>query len=441
MNTAVLNPPKQTIDDTVNNVQQVRYCLYARKSTETEERQALSIDSQVKEMLQLAKKEGLEVIEIRRESHSAKESGTRPVFKQLLEDVEKGMFNGILTWAPDRLSRNAGDLGKIVDLMDLGILKEIRTNGQTFQNSPNEKFLLMILCSQAKLSNDHKSINVRRGLKARCETGVRPGCVPLGYKLIRSEDFREPSKIIVDEKRAQFIKKMFEYINSGLSGRQVNEYLTDEGFRTKNGKKVTLSMTYRILKESFYYGEFEYPRGSGQWFKGSHKPLITKDVFEEVQKKLKVADKGKWGRKQFYFSKLFKCGHCGSGISGEERINRHGKRYIYYKCNKFGGRKRCKSKYIREEKLIKALSAIIDNLKNEHFRLSLRIEREVEKFNQIQKLQNKESSKEFKTKDYIEFILKDGTSSEKADVLKCIEGQLYLKDGEVYLNGNIMNLE
>ena len=71
-----------------------KYCLYARKSSEDDERQALSIDSQVKEMLILAQREGLDVVDIRRESHSAKESGARPVFKQLLEDIEKGYLMG-----------------------------------------------------------------------------------------------------------------------------------------------------------------------------------------------------------------------------------------------------------------------------------------------------------------------------------------------------------
>lgn len=88
----------------------LKYCLYARKSTESEERQVLSIDSQVKEMLQIAERDGLEIVEIRRESHSAKDSAQRPVFNELIEDIRKGRFNGILTWAPDRLSRNAGDL-------------------------------------------------------------------------------------------------------------------------------------------------------------------------------------------------------------------------------------------------------------------------------------------------------------------------------------------
>jgi len=81
----------------------VVYCLYARKSTESEEQQVLSIESQVKEMLKIAERDGLEIMDIRRESHSAKDSGQRPVFVELLKDIREGKFNGVLTWAPDRL--------------------------------------------------------------------------------------------------------------------------------------------------------------------------------------------------------------------------------------------------------------------------------------------------------------------------------------------------
>jgi len=96
----------------------VKYVLYARKSTEQDERQALSIESQVNEMMQMAEREGLNITEVRREAHSAKASGQRPVYKEILEDVRRGRFNGIIVWHPDRLSRNAGDLGELVDLMD-----------------------------------------------------------------------------------------------------------------------------------------------------------------------------------------------------------------------------------------------------------------------------------------------------------------------------------
>ena len=81
----------------------LNYCLYARKSSESDERQAMSIESQVKEMSALAAKANISVKEIRSESYSAKVSGTRPVFNQMIDDIKDWIFNAILTWAPDRL--------------------------------------------------------------------------------------------------------------------------------------------------------------------------------------------------------------------------------------------------------------------------------------------------------------------------------------------------
>ncbi len=155
--------------------------MYARKSSEDDERQAMSIDSQMKEMTEMAAKEGVYIKEIRQEKHSAKMSGKRPGYNQLLSDIRNGMFTGILTWAPDRLSRNAGDLGMLVDLMDQKKIIHIKTFTQAFSNSPSDKFLLMILCSQAKLENDQKGVNVKRGIRAKCNMGWRPGMPPIGY--------------------------------------------------------------------------------------------------------------------------------------------------------------------------------------------------------------------------------------------------------------------
>lgn len=186
------------------------YCLYARKSTEDDERQAMSIDSQIKEMTDLAIRDNLFVKEVRTEKHSAKASGRRPVFAQLLEDIKNGVFNGILTWAPDRLSRNAGDLGMLVDLMDQEKLHQIKTFSQSFSNNPNEKFLLMILCSQAKLENDNRGINVKRGMRARCSMGWRPTAPPVGY--LSQPDKSNPTLIITDPERAFVIKQMFERV-------------------------------------------------------------------------------------------------------------------------------------------------------------------------------------------------------------------------------------
>jgi DNA invertase Pin-like site-specific DNA recombinase len=238
----------------------LKYCLYARKSSESDERQAMSIDGQLSEMKSLGKREKLNIVETVTESHSAKKSGQRPEFNNLLQGIIEGKYNSILTWAPDRLSRNAGDLGSLVDLMDSKHLLEIRTFGQSFTNSPSEKFLLMILGSQAKLENDNRGVNVKRGLRMRCEMGMWPTCAPTGYLNVTSADRR--GQVIVDPERGPVIRKMFERVAyERWSGRKVYHWLKfDINFKSKGNKNLSLGNIYRILQTSFYSGPFEFPR-------------------------------------------------------------------------------------------------------------------------------------------------------------------------------------
>ena len=130
MNTQPMGIPGALTQQNIQAPPKIKYVLYARKSTESEEKQVLSIDSQIKEMLQIAEREGLKIVDIRRESHSAKDSGQRQVFNEIVKDLRVGRYNGILTWVPDRLSRNAGDLGSLVDLMDQKVLSYRRHRGR-----------------------------------------------------------------------------------------------------------------------------------------------------------------------------------------------------------------------------------------------------------------------------------------------------------------------
>ena len=158
----------------------------------------------------MAEREGLEVVAMKRESHSAKETGQRPVFNEIVEEIRTGKYNGLLTWAPDRIARNAGDLARVVDLMDAGVLQEIRTFSQSFRNNPNEKFLLTILGGQAKLENDNRGINVRRGLRTRVEMGLWPTTPPTGYLTQKMRD--KKCQVVIDPERAPIVKKMFETV-------------------------------------------------------------------------------------------------------------------------------------------------------------------------------------------------------------------------------------
>ena len=118
----------------------------------------------------------------------------------------------------------------------------------------------MILCSQAKLENDNKSQNVRRGLRARVEMGLWPCRPPTGYTKFKRMD--QKCESVIDPERAPIIKQIFEKIGyDGWSGRKLHIWLRDElDFKTENGKHLSLGNLYRILENHFYYGRFEYPK-------------------------------------------------------------------------------------------------------------------------------------------------------------------------------------
>lgn len=413
----------------------IRYCLYARKSTEQDEKQALSIDSQIKEMLQVAERDKLEVAEIKKEAHSAKDSGQRPVYNELLAGLRSGKFNGILTWAADRLARNAGDLGSVVDLLDQKKLIEIRTYGQTFTNNPNEKFLLMILGSQAKLENDNKSQNVKRGLRTRVEMGLWPCVAPTGYLNEKRTD--KKCEVMVDPKRAPVIKQMFEKVaNEQWSGRRIYKWLRDDiKFTGKTGKLLSLGNIYRLLRMTFFYGVFEYPTGSGNWYTGKHTPIISKELFDKVQEQINIEHEKTYGH-EFSFTKIMHCGLCGSGITAEEKFKKLKdgglSRHVYYRCT-HSKDKDCTNPPLSEPELIELALELLDTIDLDKTTIREKLAKEIERYSQFQhsvlgiKIPSK-LDKEINIRNYAKYILKEGSSFERREILTCIKSPMVLKD-------------
>lgn len=427
---------RQPIDE-----KKLKFCLYARKSSERDELQALSIDSQINEMKRIAEASELNVIDVRQESHSAKDSAERPVFNQMIKDIKADKFQGILTWAPDRLSRNAGDLGSLVDLMDQNYLIEIRTCNQVFTNSPNDKFLLMILGSQAKLENDNKAINVKRGLKAKCEMGFRPGSPPLGY-INEKYAKKGEKKIFLDPERAPIVKQMFEKIAwDDWSGRDVHDWLRRVDFRSRGGNLLSLSTVYEMLKQTYYYGEFEYPVNSGNWYKVNHESIIDKDLFEEVQRKTSVAPRTRPGMKEFEFTRLLKCGDCGSGICAEEKfkklIDGSTRRHVYYKCTK-GANRYCHQGAITEEDMLEQLIKLMNVIPINSLKAQTKLKQEMEryrKFTETILLQKDKNSVVPKVdlRSFAKYILREGSRDERREILNCLGTTIYLKERRIYI--------
>src|SRR5262245_5627305 len=253
-----------------------KYLLYARKSTDEDDRQVLSIESQLIELRELARKENSEIIEEFIESRTAKEPG-RPIFNQMIAKLENGLGgNGILAWHPDRLARNSVDGGKIIYLVDTGKIKDLKFPTFWFENTPQGKFMLNIAFGQSKYYIDNLSENIRRGHRAKLRRGVYPGTAPIGY--LNNHRTRD---IDIDLERVQMIRKGFElYATGKYTLKQIARAFKDMGLRSQKGNVLAVSCVQRILSKSFYYGIFKF---KGETYQGTQEPIVSKKLFDTCQ--------------------------------------------------------------------------------------------------------------------------------------------------------------
>src|SRR4030042_6271111 len=187
----------------------MKYFIYTRKSTDSEERQVLSIESQISELKEFAAKEKLEIVASLCEAKTAKEPG-RIIFGEMLKRIEKGEAEGILAWNPDRLARNSIDGGQIIYLLDTGKLKDLKFPTHWFENTPQGKFMLNIAFGQSKYYVDNLSENIKRGHRAKLRKGIWPSFAPLGY--VNNHKTRD---VDVDLEKAPLVRKGFELYATG----------------------------------------------------------------------------------------------------------------------------------------------------------------------------------------------------------------------------------
>ena len=187
----------------------MKFFIYARKSTDDEERQILSIQAQLDELRELARKESLTVAREYIEAQTAKEPG-RPVFNDMMKALEKGEAQAILSWHPDRLARNSIDGGRVIYDLDTGKLATLKFPTHWFENTPQGKFMLQIAFGQSKYYVDNLSENIKRGIRKKLRDGIYPNKPPIGY-------LNDPKTraIVIDPERGPLVRRMFETYATG----------------------------------------------------------------------------------------------------------------------------------------------------------------------------------------------------------------------------------
>lgn len=350
----------------------IKYVAYTRKSTEGEDRQSLSLNDQKRELDELTKREGLSVNQDHiGEKQSAHKRG-RPIFAKVVELIESGKANGLLVWHPNRIARNAFDGGLIITLMDEGKLLEVKTPTKTYHNNSSDKFFLQMEFGMAKKSSDDNSEVVKRGLHTKLNMGWYPSYAPLGYLNTKNFEQKGQNTIYNDPDRFETIKRMWQMMLTGnYTPPQILKIINDDWkFKTRTtnkfiGKPLAKSSIYRIFTNPFYYGMFEYPKGSDFWFQGKHEPMITEKEFDIVQKLLGRDGRPRSQSHKFAFTGLMRCGNCGAMITAEEKF-KHQKNgnthyYIYYHCTKRKD-EHCPERMVEVGELMGQINKVIDGL-------------------------------------------------------------------------------
>lgn len=326
----------------------MKTALYARKSTESEDRQIQSIDDQLAAMKALAKREGIQIDETYVESRSAKAPYTRPEFKRLMDDIEAGRITRLLVWNMSRLSRNLVDGGLVAYLLQTGKLEWIRTTDRVYRPEDNA-LLLSIENGMATSFIQDLRKNVVRGMDGKADRGWRPGRAPLGY--VNNQLTRE---IDPDPVRFPLVRKAWDMLlTGGYAPSQIFYEMEKMGLtstaKRRTSRPLSMGVIYSMFSNPFYKGLFRY---QGRERQGKHKAMVTAEEFEAAQEILGRSPLRRKRKRDFAYAGLLRCGRCGCMVVADRRTKHYAGtgrtvNYVYYHCT--NGRGGCSKKGVPEK--------------------------------------------------------------------------------------------
>ncbi|MBR2526511.1 recombinase family protein [bacterium] len=332
--------------------------IYSRVSSDEQRQEGYSLDYQLKQLKTYCSENNLHIVQHFWESYTAKKTG-RPEFNKMIEFVKKKKIKNLVFLKNDRASRNPVDsalLSYMAEHESYNIHLIENRLVLCSQSKPQDFLIFEIENGFANLYSRNLSNEVSSKMREKAEQGYYPSHAMAGYKTQR---INKRSYLVIDEQKAPFIKMCFDlYATGQYSFRSLAAEMRNRGFIVAKKTKLNRSTIEKIIKNPVYMGEFNW---NGKRYKGKHEPIISKELFYICQKIVNDNNnnnKKTNTKKQFLFSGLIKCSHCGCQLVGEIKKNK----YIYYHCtgNRGGD---CKRKYLKETMAENLFIDVLERLK------------------------------------------------------------------------------
>ncbi|SHN26102.1 recombinase family protein [Mucilaginibacter sp. OK098] len=317
------------------NKEKIIYFQYARKSSEGEDRQALSIPAQLRDNAQVINRNNLTIVDTLTDEASASIPFNRAGYTDMIRRIKKGEASGIVVWHVNRLIRNPMEEGEFKWLLQTGVIKSIWTPNREYRSEDNA-LLFSIEASMATQYTRDLSVNVKRGMRQQYERGEPAGIAPLGYLNtkfpISGTNYTKENPVVL-----HILRKGFDLMLTGAyTVKEVGTILYQEyGLRSKDGRQISKNALYKLFINPFYYGYFTR---NGIMYKGNYKPIITVQEYDQIQHILGKKGKPRYKRLSFPFTGFITCGSCSCAVTATEKLKmtKAGelKSYVFYYCTK-----------------------------------------------------------------------------------------------------------
>ena len=342
--------------------------LFARVSTKEQAEEGYSLDAQRKLLEEYGSRRDLFILRKFIVPESASGRQERKQFNEMMEFLrENPNIKIVLAEKVDRISRNFKDAQKLDEWLNEDAERQIHFVKQNLVIHKNakshEKFQWDIYLVLARQYSNNLSEETRKGLTEKAAQNWYPGNHKRGYITVGDIGHKFWTIDTSEASEAPYIRRAFELYDTGeYTILSLGKKLFTEGWKSAAGRHIAKSELHKLLKDSFYCGEFIW---NGVHYKnGNHEALVSKELFYRVQARIEKKIVGKAKKHEFLLSGLIRCDECSRSVCGEIQ-----KGYHYYRCTRY--QTACTQRsYSREEKLEAQIVGFLEGLAIKNERLA-----------------------------------------------------------------------